>query len=383
MSVDLHRRGGFRAGWPIRSIAAGQLVSLVRLAVFLVIASSVVASLVLMLPVAAYYQTADFTEARFDLEVDGLITDEAKAALEKLAVAGSTATLVAIDPAALRANGREASPAKVYFSPEPETIDNTWFRDSESLAEGGTAESDWIDLSADAARALGVGPGDSVSVPFLGHDVAFTVRRIMAIARFGIRNVGVGPLSAPMREALASAESGATPGVLFMRSSAGADEVRKAVSGVPGGSKLQVQSRAEWLAQTSVEPTLSEPTRLAATVLGFAALIALALREGTALFDRRRRAFSILVALGATPSRVVTTAVIVEAVPVVAAMLIAWVVTRYLAYGFVFAAALPPAFNGPLVIGLAAAAGAYLATVAASARRHLSRHDLVRALTTQ
>jgi hypothetical protein len=383
MSADLHRSGGVRAGWPIRSIAAGQLVSLARLAVFLVIASSVVASLVLMLPVAAYYQTADFSEARFDLEIDGQITDEAKVTLQSLAVPGSTATLVAIDPAVLRANGREASPAKVYFSLEPETIDNTWFRDSESLTEGETAGSDWIDLSADAARALGVAPGDTVSVPFLGRDVAFTVRRIMAIARFGVRNVGVGPLSPAMREALATAEFGATPGVMFMRSSVGADEVREAVSGVSGGSKLQVQSRAQWLAQTSVEPMLSEPTRLAATLLGVAALFALALREGAALFDRRRRAFSILVALGAMPSRVVTTAVLIESVPVFAAMLVAWIVTRYLAYGFVFAAALPPTFNGPLVVGLVAAAGAYLATVAASALRHLSRHDLVRALTTQ
>lgn len=375
--------GGFRAGWPIRQVAAGQLASLARLAAFLATGSSVVASLVLMLPVAAYYQTADFTQAGFDLEIDGAITPGVEAALLPLAIPGSATTLIALDPAVLRANGREAAPAKVYISPVPDTIDNSWFRDAETVAgEAATGQQDWIDLSADAARELAVSVGDVVTVPFPGSEVPVKVRRIMAIARFGIRNIGVAPLSPAMRRALANTEGGTTPSVMFLRSDADESAVRAALEPVPGGSKLQVQSRREWIAQTRLDPMLSEPIRLAALVLGLTTLLGLALREGEALFERRRQAFSVLVALGAAPSRVLASALLVESVPVFAAMVLAWVVTRQLAYRTVFAAALPPTFDVPLAISLIATGCAYLIAVALSTSRRLRRHNICLALTT-
>ena len=375
---------GLAAGWPVRQIAAGQFGALARLTAFLTIGSSVIVSLILMLPVSAYYQSADFTEAGFDLEVDGVITPTLEATLRSVATPGSTSTLVPIDPAAIHANGREASPAKVYFSPDPATIDNSWFRDTQVIEEVAPDDRDWIDLSADAARELGVSPGDTVTVPFLGSEVPFRVRRTMAIARFGIRNIGVGPLSTSMTQALAAAEYGATPGVMFLRTDAAVDAgtVRAMLASLPGGGKLQVQSRSTWLEQTRLEPMLAEPVRLAGTVLGLGALVGLALREGQALFERRRRVFATLMAVGATPERIVATATLVESVPVVLAMVTAWVITRQVAYRSVFAAALPPAFDAPLAAGLAMAGIAYLVAIALNASRRLRRHDILVALTT-
>ena len=145
--------------------------------------------------------------------------------------------------------------------------------------------------------------------------------------------------------------------------------------------KLQVMSRSEWLAQVRTDPLLSQPVQLSATLLGLACLAALALREGQALVVRRRHAFTVLVALGATRRHVIGAALIGEGMAVAIGLVGGWWLTEFVAYRYVFAAALPPAFRPPIVVALVAAWVLYMATVGISASRRLRRQDLYATLT--
>jgi hypothetical protein len=374
-------RPSLGAGWPLRAVLAGQRLWLVRLAAFVLIASAAISSLVLMFPVSAYYQTVDLTESRFDIEVDGLITDDIASAVDALAEPGSLITFVTLNPALIKAGDRTADHAFVALTRTPDRLDASWFPDTTAVAGADPHTSDWIDLSADAARTLGVGPGDEVRVPILGSTAAFTVRRILATARSGFREVAVGPLSGAAQALLAGAEYGATPTVLLMRTHATPDDVRALLDPIPGGSKLQVMTRSEWLAQSETDPLLSRPVQLSATLLGVACLAALALREGQALVVRRRHVFTILVALGATRRHVIGAALVGEGLAVAAGLAAGWWLTEWVAYRYVFAAALPTAFRQPIVISFVAAWIVYVATVGISASRRLRRHDLYATLT--
>jgi hypothetical protein len=362
-------------------VLAGQRLFLLRLGAFVLVASAAVASLVLMFPVAAYYQTIDLTESRFDVEIDGLITDEVIQAANGLAEPGSAIAFITLNPAVIIAGDRVADHAFVALTRTPDRLDASWFPDSTVVARGEPGTADWIDVSADVARTLGVGPGNQVRVPILGSEATFTVRRVLATARFGFRHLAAGPLSEEAAELLAGAEYGATPTALLMRTIATPDEVRTALSGVPGGSKLQVMSRSDWLAQSAADPLLSGPVQLSATLLGLACLAALALREGQELVVRRRHAFTVLVALGATRRRVIGAALVGEGLAVAIGLVGGWWLTEMVAYRFVFAAALPLVFRPALILALVAAWAMYVATVGIAATSRLRRHDLYATLT--
>ncbi len=375
----VRRSGG--AGWPLRAVLAGQRLFLVRLAVFMLVASAAVASLVLMFPVSAYYGTIDLTESRFDIEIDGLITDQIVAAVDPIAESGSLVTFVTLDPAVVTAGDRVTDHAFVAFTPTPERLDASWFPDATAIAGGDPGTNDWIDVSADVGRTLGVGPGDQVQVPILGSAATFTVRRVLATARFGFRNVAAGPLTEQAATLLEGAEYGATPTALLMRTGATPDEVRSVLAGLPGGAKLQVMSRSEWLAQSLVDPLLSQPVQISATLLGLACLAGLALREGQSLVARRRQPFTVLVALGAPRRRVIGAALVGEGLAVAIGLLGGWWLTEMVAYRYVFAAALPAAFRPALIVALVAAGLLDVVTVGIAASRRLRRQDLYATLT--
>lgn len=360
---------------------AGQRLFLVRLGAFVFVASAAVASLVLMFPVSTYYQTIDLTESRFDIEIDGLISDQVIMAADGIAERGTVVAFVTLNPAVLTAGNRVADNAFVALTRMPDRLDASWFPDSTEVARGDPGTNDWIDVSADVARTLGVGPGEEVRVPILGSGATFKVRRVLATARFGLRHVAAGPLTDTAATLLAGAEYGTTPTALLMRTRATPDEVRSILDGVPGGSKLQVMSRSEWLAQSTVDPLLSEPVQISATLLGLAILTALALREGHELVVRRRHAFTILVALGASQRRVIGAALVGEGLAVAIGLVGGWWLTEMVAYRSVFAAALPLVFRPPLIVALISAWVLYVVTVEIAASRRLRRHDLYATLT--
>lgn len=362
-------------------VLAGQRLSLVRLGTFVLIASAAVASLVLMFPVSAYYQTVDLTESRFDIEIDGLITDEVILAADRIAERGTVVAFITLNPAMLTAGDRVAENAFVALTRMPDRLDASWFPDSTEIAGDDPGTNDWIDVSADVARTLGVGPGDEVRVPILGSEATFTVRRVLATARFGFRHVAVGPLTELAATLLGGAEYGTTPTALLMRTRATPDELRSILDRLPGGSKLQVKSRSEWLTQSTVDPLSSEPVQISATLLGLASLAALALREGQALVVRRRHAFTVLVALGASQRRVIGAALVGEGLAVALGLVGGWWLIEMVAYRHVFAAALPLVFRPPLIVALVSAWVLYVVTVGIAASRRLRRHDLYATLT--
>jgi hypothetical protein len=335
-----------------------------------------------MFPVAAYYSTVDLAESRFDIEIDGLISDAVATTVDTFAEPNSAISFVMVNPATIRAGVRAAEPAIVALTRTPDRLDLSWFPDSTVVAGNHAIPGpSWIDLSADAARALGAEPGSTVALPILGGEATFTVRRVMAIARFGFRFAAVGPLTPEVERLLAGAEFGATPSALLFRATLSASEVEEKLGSVTGAAKLQVKGRTEWLADSATDPTLSAPVQLVATLIGVAILAALALREGQSLVLRRRHAFTVLVALGASRPNVITAALLGESAAVLAGLVGAWSITTMVAYRFVFAAALPRGFHLPLAAALVAAGVLYLATVAIAAARRLGRHDLFATLT--
>jgi hypothetical protein len=353
-----------------------------RLALFALVAGVSVSSLTLMFPVAAYYDAADLSESRFDVEIDGLITGEVRAAVETFAEPDSTIAFVVLNPAIIKMGGRSADPAVVAFTATPERLDLSWFPDSTVVAgDAAVPAGSWIDLSADAARSLGAQPGSVVAVPILGGEASFTVRRVLATARFGFRVVAAGPLTPAVEGLLGKAEFGTTPTALLFQTTAPVADVQAALAAIADGGKLQVKSREMWLAESASDPLLSAPVQLVGTLLGLAILAGLALREGQSLVFRRRHSFTVLVALGAPRSHVIAAALVGEATAVFGGLLAAWFITTMVAYRFVFAAALPRAFALPLAGALAFSGALYLATVAIAAARRLRRHDLYATLT--
>lgn len=335
----------------------------------------------MMLPVASYYRTADLAGGRFDMQVDALITPDVLEVADRLADPGSAVAFVTIEPAVILGNGREADRASVFLTSTPDRIRESWFPDDATLSGPARVGDDWVDVSANVARLLGVAPGDQIALEFLGERIPLTVRRVMAVSRQGFKNVAVGVIGPRMTDALQAAENGATPTVLVMRTTRSVDEVYSALAEVARASDLQVTTRMETMA--SQEPDLfgSQAVQGAVTLLGLAILVALAMREGASIAHRRRRDITVLWAVGATPRQLVGAVVALEAMVVLVAFPVAYILVR-MAYDTVLGPAIPPSLLLPLQLGFVLAAVSYLLVLAESTRRKL-RAELAHQVLTQ
>lgn len=356
--------------WPVRALGQGQLSSFALTAVVLLLSSTVIGTMVMMLPVAAYYRNADLTLGRYDVQVDALVTPDVFAAAEELAEPGSAVAFVTIEPAIMLGRGREADRVLVFLTPTPERIGQSWFPDDTTLSGPVDVGADWVDISANIARLLGVGPGDEIALEFLGNPVPLTVRRVMAVSRHGFKNVAVGNLGPLMVATLEQAEHGATPTVLVMRTSLSPAEARGAIAAAVEVSDLQVTSRVETLASEPPDSLSSQGVQASVTLLGIGILVALAMREGASIFSHRRRDLTILWALGATPQQAIGALVALESVVVIVTFPLAYLAVRWM-YDSLLGPSIPPSILLPLQLGFAFAALGYLVVVAASAGRKL------------
>jgi hypothetical protein len=357
-------------GWPVRALGQGQLSPLALTAVVLLVSSSVIGTMVMMLPVAAYYRNADLLMGRYDVQVDALITPDVLAAAEELSEPGSAVAFVTIEPAVVVGRGRRADHVSVFLTRTPERIGQAWFPDDTTLSGPVDVGADWVDISANISRLLGVGPGDEIALEFLGNPVVLSVRRVIAVSRQGFKNVAVGNLGPLMGEALKQAEHGATPTVLVMRTSLSPAEVHGAIDAAADVSDPQVTSRVETLASRPPEALSSQGVQAAVTLLGIGILVALAMREGASVFSHRRRDLTILWALGATLRQSIGALVALESVVVVVTFPLAYLSVRWV-YDSLLGPSIPPSLLMPLQLGFVVAALGYLLVIGVSARRRL------------
>jgi hypothetical protein len=373
-------------GWPLIELAATERFALLRGGLFLFVAAATIASLVLSLPVTSYFRSADYAASRFDYEILGVLAPAQLEALRRIPGTMSVTGFLEFSPAELDANGRSAGTSLLLTS-EPENLPDSWFVD-EAVIERSPATGNWVDVTADVAATLGVHAGDQVTTPLGGHPYAATVRRVLALDHNSFP-AAIGPLTPEARELipddpLGASLAGSTADLVtttLVRTSASLDQVRSAVSSAPKAESIVVQRRSEIAEHlATADPLSSMPTIVAATALGIAALLGLAIREGAALVRRQRRELAIFVALGASPGRVVEMLIVLEGSVALAASVSAGAVVVLVAYRGLLAPALPPLFVGPLALALGVATVAYVLTLGAATRRALRATKLTELL---
>jgi hypothetical protein len=143
---------------------------------------------------------------------------------------------------------------------------------------------------------------------------------------------------------------------------------------------VNLRSRSDALvsARTRLGYSQSLPTVL--TLVGGVAALGLAIREGVVLAVRRRSQLALLAAVGARRSDIVWTAVLLEAVAMLVAVLLAFLAVAWGSMRWILAPALPPVLTPWVLAGLAAAWFAYVGTLIGATRRSLRDRSLFGAL---
>lgn len=361
---------------PLPAIASTRRWILVRSGIYFAAIAAATTSLVATLPTEQFYATAAYSESTFDYEINGVLTDPQLTYLRSVALPGSLVTYVTLAPVEITSHGRSASPAFVYLTDQSGRIGQSWFPDTLVVAASGGV-GPWFDLSAGAANQLGVAPGDTVDVPFLGTSIEGQVRRILAVTAQGSAFAAVGPISTSARTALASIPDGTAPTAATLRSEVARGTLERGLAATAAKADWTIRSRAEALAAATSDPLLEAPVLVVTTLVGLGLLVAVSIREAAHLVGRRTIDLSILLALGATRSQIIASLLLLEGLASGCGLAIAYFLVRDLAYRLVFAPALPPPFVVPIVAGLVAACGAYLATLAVAARRRLRTMEIV------
>lgn len=376
----MHRR---RAGWPIRELATIERGSLLRTAAFLTFAAASIATLILALPVARYYRTADYELAHFDYEIVGVLGDTELRELEAIATPNSLIAFNSLSPATLQAGGRSTG-VVLYFTATPDRIGESWFSDQAVIASA-AIQGNWLDITADAAHTLGVQPGDTVSTPLGGGTYQARIRRILALDSDGFA-AAMGPLTAqaaallpvdPDLKALFPTSTMLAT-VTLLRSNLSAEQVLQSIKSAPKSDSFVVERRLDVLqALDDQDPLTTLPTVAAVTLLGLLCLLGLAIREGGTLVRRRRVDLAVLAALGATRLQIIRSMMVLELGSLAIAAIVAALLVEHLAYGVLLAPVLPPIFELPLWLGLIVGTASYLVTLAAATAYHLRRSNLV------
>lgn len=367
-----------RGRLPLAVLLAVQLRSALRTALFLLASMTVIASLALVLPVNRYYKTVDYAEGEFDIEVNGVLDPPTRAAVERLPGVRAAASFNQFTPVEFRNGDRSAAPGTFDAIVESGADGPTWFPDSAVVAGPAPVGDAWLDVSAAVARALGVGPGDWVVVGLGVDEYRAQVRRVLAVARDGWGYAALGPRSGALTAILmepkweAGVATSATHMLLVTSDPGSVMAELQALLSPPG--RLLIRTRSEALAQaTSDDPFVSASILVAMSGLGLATLVGLAIREGALLVARKRRDLALLVAVGVPASRLAARMALIEAVVVALALGLAFLLVRDFAFGFLFAAALPPGFVPPLLAAIVVAAATYLVAVFLATRWHLRR----------
>ena len=361
---------------PLPAVASSRAIVLARSAAYFALLSAAVLSLIASLPTQRFYATAAYAQSVFDYQVDGVMGRRELDYLASVAVPDTLVTYITLAPVGLSANGRSVDPAFVELTDQSALIERSWFPASLTVEET-TVPGDWLDISAGAARALGVHAGDAIEVPFLDGAIHARVRRVMAVTLHDSAFVATGPVSDSARALLARADDGLSPTVATLRSSASAEAIRAGIGALGGKQDWTVTSRENALAAIPSDPSTSPPVLAVTSLIGVALLIALSIREAAYLVSRRSTDLAILLALGATRRQIVASLAALEGLATAAGLVVSFLLVTRAAYQYLFAPALPPPFEPVLVACLVGLAGAYVITLALASGRRLKTWRIV------
>lgn len=187
MALRRTHRIGTILRFPIRPIATG----LTRLALTLLVGSALAFALGLQYQVQRELDLIQYENASLEFELEGTFPVDAEKQL--IQALGPQSCLQTVWATEFRSTTSVIAPAELRgLSAECSSAHPVW-PDAALVQKSATSPEQWIDLNADAAKALGVYPGDTVSV-FVAPDlpeVAFTVRGIYAVRGMGAAAFGL------------------------------------------------------------------------------------------------------------------------------------------------------------------------------------------------
>jgi hypothetical protein len=366
-------------------LARSSWTSILRAAAFFFVAGTATGSLVLWLPAVRYYDTMDYAQSHFDVQVDGLLTDAAITTLQGFAGPDSFLTFDRLTDVRLQANGKSLDNSQVLLTSDVSRLDSSWFPDSTVVSGTATADvgPEWLDVSAHVARTLDVGVGDVLSYDIAGREVTVRVRRVMAISSGGVENIAVGNLGVSVKSILGAQPNGEFPTEALLQTKSSVEQIRSALSGRSLDGKpleYQVLSRLQWLNLTPQDPIAVEPAVAAGTLLGLGCLMGLALREGVHLILRRSKELAVLSAIGVSRQTLIVALVGLEAVAIAVALALAYEVIVSVSYAGLLKDALPPILRGPTFASLMAAAVGYAIVLGVGCWRTLARTNVMQLL---
>lgn len=235
---------------------------------------------------------------------------------------------------------------------------------------------DWVDISADIARDLDVGPGDTIDVVVSPDEPAtLTVRGVYAARERGLRGLAIAPAAAVARH---DASIDLTSTSMF--TTARTSDVERMLNTPPWRDRMleanytlpiTVESMPDRLARAEDLSFANLGLVLTVSLLALAALLAIIVAETTALLAStfRPRA-EILLELGARPRAMYRGVALVVCATVTAAVAIGSALAA-LAYaeGWVVGPAVPPSLTSAWwgATGLSIAVGA-VTTIVVTAR---------------
>ncbi len=235
---------------------------------------------------------------------------------------------------------------------------------------------DWADISADTAAALGIGPGDEISIG-LGPTTYLTlpVRGVYAVRESGRGGAAVVPEAAVARQ---------VPGFdlepTSLVTSATPDRVKQVLSQSPWREALldrgysepfEVSDMSDMLATAEERSVINLSLVLTLSGIAFAALLSIVVGESIAFVRAFRDRAELLVELGARSAAVYRSLVLALTGVTIVGMA-AGAAAGTLAYSPGFAGpALPPSLTGFwwLTAGIAVVSGTIAATIAVRIQR--------------
>lgn len=181
---------------------------LVRLFLALAVGSTLAFILGLLYPVQRELDLARYEHASYSYEVEGVFPPTVSAAIG--AAVGPRSCLVSVWVTVLRHAAREEGPTELDAVSPSYAQGVSRFPPATRLAGHSAGSRRWIDLNADSARALHVGPGDPVDVQ-VGPDlppVRLTVRGVYAVRATGAAAAAMAPAEVLFAGLPAGAQAG-------------------------------------------------------------------------------------------------------------------------------------------------------------------------------
>lgn len=166
---------------------------LVRLGLVLATGSSLAFALGLLYPVQRELDLARYEHASYTYEVEGVFPQSVSSAVS--VAIGPDTCLVSVWLTMLRSEVAEVGPTELDGVSPSCPAGQSRFPAATMVAEGSDTSPDWIDLAADAARTLQVGPGGTVEVmvaPTL-PPVKLRVRKVFALRAAGAAAAAMAP----------------------------------------------------------------------------------------------------------------------------------------------------------------------------------------------